>query len=270
MERRRVAGASRRGGSGLLAAGLLVLTGLSGCGGDPEDGPERSAAPTTTPPTAAAPVVTGPPAGHATPDVEVELTPPGTDLAAGETGTVAHQAGQQPVAVLDLTVLALEKASWKQFTGWRVDDDTRAMQPYFVTVGVENLGSSDLAGREVPLYALDAAGRLVQATTFATPFERCPSTGLPESFTTGAATAVCLVYLVPEKGDLEGVSYRPAQEFEPITWSGEVTRAGARPVKVPAKFRPRQQGGKKNGPQKQQENEQEKNEQPSASSTATG
>jgi hypothetical protein len=35
---------------------------------------------------------------------------------------------------------------------------------------------------------------------------------------------VCLVFLAPKKGDLTAVSFRPTQEFDPITWTGELQK----------------------------------------------
>ena len=37
----------------------------------------------------------------------------------------------------------------------------------------------------------------------------------------------CLVYLSPKRGALESVSYRPSQEFNPITWTGTITKPAA-------------------------------------------
>ena len=37
---------------------------------------------------------------------------------------------------------------------------------------------------------------------------------------------VCLVYLAPERGKLTAVSFRPTQEFDPITWTGKVRTLG--------------------------------------------
>ena len=33
---------------------------------------------------------------------------------------------------------------------------------------------------------------------------------------------VCLVFLAPKKGDLTAVSFRPTQDYDPITWTGEL------------------------------------------------
>jgi hypothetical protein len=35
---------------------------------------------------------------------------------------------------------------------------------------------------------------------------------------------VCLVFLSPNKGDLVAVSFRPTQDFDPITWTGELEK----------------------------------------------
>jgi hypothetical protein len=36
-----------------------------------------------------------------------------------------------------------------------------------------------------------------------------------------------MVYLSPGKAKLTAASFRPTEEFDPIIWTGEVTRAGA-------------------------------------------
>ena len=35
---------------------------------------------------------------------------------------------------------------------------------------------------------------------------------------------VCLVFLAPKKGDLTAVSFRPTQEYDPITWTGDLEK----------------------------------------------
>ena len=40
---------------------------------------------------------------------------------------------------------------------------------------------------------------------------------------TGEKTTVCQAYLVPKRGDLKAVSFRPTEDFNPITWVGKVT-----------------------------------------------
>ncbi|MDP2774697.1 MAG: hypothetical protein Q8O61_14185, partial [Nocardioides sp.] len=46
----------------------------------------------------------------------------------------------------------------------------------------------------------------------------------PKKFGPGASSQVCLVFLAPEGSQLEAVSFRPSQDFNPITWTGTITK----------------------------------------------
>lgn len=218
--------AARRARIAALAlAGLLAGTALAACGGSSGDGDGKVSA------TASA---TGAVSGSASPTAEasgylpvpsgVTLTSQGTALQVGQSATVAWQPSQKVVGVLDLTVTAMHSTTFdRSFSGWELDDATKANAPYFVTASVRNAGESDLGGQTVPLYGAAASGALVEASTFATDFKPCRPGVLPTPFPAGASADVCLVYLVPSAGALEGVSFRPTESFEPITWTGEVT-----------------------------------------------
>ncbi len=67
-----------------------------------------------------------------------------------------------------------------------------------------------------------AANALVESSAFKTDFEPCPSPALPDGFVTGEKVTVCQVYLVPKRGELKAVSFRPTEKFNPITWVGKV------------------------------------------------
>ena len=43
---------------------------------------------------------------------------------------------------------------------------------------------------------------------------------------------VCLVFLAPNKGDLTAVSFRPTQDYDPITWTGELEKPEAEPARA--------------------------------------
>lgn len=153
----------------------------------------------------------------------ITLTPGGSTLEVGETATVAYEIRQKVVAVLDITVTRLEKTSFEEsFVGWDIDADTKTKKPYFVRVTVTNRGDTDLSGKPVPLYIVDGNNTLVEATTFESKFKPCTPGLLPDSFPTGATADACLVFLAPDKGDLTAVSFRPTQEYTPITWTGEL------------------------------------------------
>lgn len=151
----------------------------------------------------------------------VSLTDPGTDLKVGERGTVAWRLDKKKIGALAITVTKIEKVSLAEFVGWRLDKASRNSTPYFVRAKLRNVGRSDLAGRSVPLYAVDKANTLIQASSFQSSFPPCPSTSLPKKFVRDKSTQVCLVYLVPKKGTLTAISFRPSNEFNPVTWSGK-------------------------------------------------
>lgn len=208
---------------GLALSGALVLSGCSG-GGEPSATKTTSGAPSAT---ASAPPYLDVPEG-------VTLTDQGSDLAVGDHAVVAYEPRQGEIGVLDLRVTRLEKTTFKRsFAGWKLDKATKKASPYFVHATVENLGDTDLGGRRVPLYIVDGTNTLIESSTFASTFRPCPSAPLPKKFKSGARAKVCLVYLSPDRGELTAVSFRPTQEFDPITWSGPVTKvAPTKPKKA--------------------------------------
>lgn len=228
-----------------LALGAALLAGCSSDdGGDSGSGDQGSSG-------AASPNGTDSPSSGAEPGAEpsetaepylpvpdgVELTPPGTTLELGETAVVAWEPRQKTVGVLEITVKRLERTSFeKSFEGWKLEPQVRRTTPYFVRAKLTNVGDTDLGGVEVPLYIVDGKNALVRYSRFASTFKPCNSSDLPKKFAPGRERDVCLVYLAPDRGRLTAVSFRPTEEFDPITWTGEVRR-----LDKPAK------GGKKNG-----------------------
>lgn len=210
----------RRPGS-VVAAFLLTLGVLSGCGGgDDGNDPDGDDGPTPTVETTAAeesylPVPEG-----------VELTEPGTGLTVGEPAMVAWQPRQNLIGVLDIAVTRLEKTTFvESFEGWDVKEEQKQkVTPYFVHVTVANRGETNLSQRPVPLYALDSADTLIEATKFTEEFKPCPGGLLPKGFSTNDTTDVCMVYLVGEGLRLAGVTFRPEENFDPITWTGPIER----------------------------------------------
>lgn len=205
----------------LLAVALLLV--LGACGGDDgADGADGADGTDGTDDTSAsASPSTALPTGDVEVPDDVELTPAGADLDFGDTATVAYQVGDAG-SVVELTVVAAQTARIRDLAAYQLDRATRRSTPYYVRVRVANVGTGQLGRRAVPLFAVDGRDTLVQPSTFTTPFERCPSRPLPRRFGPGAETTTCLVYLLPDRGSLEALSYRPLQSFEPITWSGEV------------------------------------------------
>lgn len=197
----------------LTLASSLVLAGCSGDGDNPEG--EQSQTPTES--ETAEPYLP-------VPD-DVELTAQGSTLEVGDTATVAYEPRQDKVGVLDIEVTSLEKASFDLFVGWELTKQTRSTAPYFVRATVTNVGETNLGGRPVPLYLVDGENRLVESSIFTGSFQPCDGASFPKKFAAGDRVRACMVYLAPDKGKLTAVSFRPTQEFNPITWTGEVEPA---------------------------------------------
>ncbi|WP_243060990.1 hypothetical protein [Nocardioides sp. SR21] len=196
----------------LAVSAVLALAGCSTGGGSDSAGPSASA--TATP--SATPYLPVP-AG-------VTLTPPGSQLSVGDAASVAYEPRQDQVGALDITVTALETTKIEAFSAWQLSDAQKASTPYYVRATIENVGETDLGGRPVPLYVVNENDVLLEATPFASSFKPCPSTPFPEKFGPGDSADVCLVYLAPDRGELEAVSFRPEETFNPITWTGEVVK----------------------------------------------
>lgn len=198
----------------LLLAGAAVLT---GCGGTDKKAPQ--AEPTAPVPTSSVSV----PAG-------VTLTKAGTQLKFGQTATVAYEPNAQRNTVLELTVKSAQQGNIADLGSYVLDDRTKASTPYYVQVGVKNVGDGDVGQTPIPLWAVDSSNTLIQASSFTNAFPKCPSTPLPTTFAPNAVANTCLVYLVPDHGKLAAVSFRPLQAVAPIVWTGPIA-----PPAAPAK-----------------------------------
>jgi hypothetical protein len=215
---------------GVLLSTALVL---SACGGDVEEPEaEPSPSPTTSP---------SPSSTVAVPE-GVELTEVGADLSFGDSATVIHEPNQRQGSVLTLTVNRARQGTTKDFSGFILDDYTRAATPYYVYVDVENVGEGDLGGGPVPVWGVDGDNTLLPPASFTTAFAKCPSEPLPKRFAPGDSFSTCLVYLAPDGGTMEAVSFRPNQEFDPIRWTGEVAEPKAEPKQRNRKKRNRNRG----------------------------
>jgi hypothetical protein len=195
---------------------------LAGCSDDPGEEPSAAPEPTATATHGSATASETPylpvPAG-------VELTPQGATLGLGESATVAYRPRQDVVGVLGVTVERIEKTSFKEsFAGWKLGPEFQGTTPYFVRATLTNEGDTDLGGRPVPLRLLVSADRLVDPSQFEGTFKPCPSKPFPKTFAADDTRSVCLVFLAPEGSQLEAVSFRPDEEFNPITWTGTITR----------------------------------------------
>ncbi len=207
----------------VLVASALVLT---ACGADNAKKP-AAAKPSAPVPSADVDVPSG-----------VTLTKAGTALKFGETATVAYEQNSQRSSVLGLTVNSVAKGRIGDLAAYQLDPASKKSTPYYARVQVKNLGTGDLSHAIAPIYAVDSTNALVQAVSFNNTFTQCPSTTLPAGFTAGKTANLCLAYLLPPGRTLVEMSYRPLQQYEPITWKGTITQPE---VKKPAKKKKKSQ-----------------------------
>jgi hypothetical protein len=153
----------------------------------------------------------------------VVLTDPGSELGFGEQATVAWRPEKEQVGVLNIKVRKVVEADIKALQNWQLDAAGRGSSLYYVTMTVANVGDQDLSGQRIPLYVLDGANALVESSAFKKEFKPCSSPALPDGFVTGEKVTVCQAYLVPKRGTLVAVTFRPTEKFNPITWVGKVT-----------------------------------------------
>ena len=210
----------------VAAATALALTACGG--GDSSDEADDDASSGTPSPTASV----------ETPD-EVEITDPGTQLKFGESATVDHKVRRQGT-ILELTVKSARQGQLKDFAGFNMSDPYQKKANYFyVQVTAENVGDSQLGGVDVPLWGISGDNTLLPPVKFTSSFEKCPTAPLPKKFGPGKRHRTCLVFLSPNKGTLEGVSYRPVESFDPIEWRGQ--------VQTPVTKTTKKKSGKKQG-----------------------
>jgi hypothetical protein len=194
---------------------------LASCGGEQVEEAAETPTPTVSPSPSS--TVSVPPT--------VELTEVGAGLSFGDTATVIYEPNQKRGTVLELTVKDATQGTTKDFSGFILDDYTKAATPYYVDVEVANVGEGDVGGAVVPLWGVDAGNTLLPPATFTTTFRRCPSQPLPKKFGPDKTFSTCLVFLAPDKGTMEAVSFRPNQEFDPIRWTGEIATPEPEPKK---------------------------------------
>ncbi|MFT4262341.1 MAG: hypothetical protein QM572_03075 [Nocardioides sp.] len=207
-------------GVGVVAAGLM----LAACGGS-DDKP----APTSSASASATAIPAGYPSAAPT---GLAYSEPGSELEVGTSAIVAWQPAQSTeVSALNVRVTAIRATTFAEsFQDWKVSDDLKTSVPYFVEASIANVSDADLGGLLVPLYGETSADTLLEPSTFASAFKPCNPANFPKPFARGAIAQVCLVYLVPDGGQLTGVTFRPTEEFLPIIWKTPEETASPSPT----------------------------------------
>jgi hypothetical protein len=202
----------------VTAAAVLGITACSNGGTDRAGSPSSSSTSASSPASPSASSTVKVPSG-------VSLTDQGSKLSFGTPATVIFEPVQNRGTVLRLTVQSVRQGTLADFKGFILDNAYKRNADYFYAqVRVENVGTGQVGGAPVPLWGVNRANTLLPAVNFTTRFPTCPSRALPPRFGAGAAISTCLVYLSPNKGGLRSVSYRPSQQYDPVTWTGTIAK----------------------------------------------
>ena len=225
---------SSRSALSLVALSTFAALALGGCSSDSGDGKASGASSPASSTTSPSPSST-----VKVPDT-VKLTDQGTTLGFGDTARVIFETTETRGTVLELKVVGVQQGTLADFKGFILDDSYKKNAAYYYArVQVKNVGEGVVGGVGVPLWGVNESNTLLPAVNFTTSFAKCPSKPLPRRFAPGDALSTCLVYLSPNRGKLKAVSYRPSQEYNPITWTGPIAKA---PAPKKAKASPNQTG----------------------------
>ncbi len=208
----RVLEASRPARSRRVVGLITVLVLMSGSCSHEEQPRTKTAGPAASPSPSS--VVVAP--------RDAPLTEVGAELSFGDTARVVHAPKPQQRTLLELRVEKAREGSVEDLSRFILDRYTRSATPYYVDVHVLNVGPDEAGGSAVPLWGVDGGNRLLPPATFAVTFPECPSKPLPKRFSPGEQLETCLVFLAPDNGILEAVSFRPDQRFDPIRWTGAI------------------------------------------------
>jgi hypothetical protein len=224
----------------LVALAVVAGLALAGCSSDGEN-PEATASGSGSGSASSSASATESPTADVSVPEGVTVTAQGTDLEFGDSAVVAFEPDQKRSTLLQMTVTKARQASLDDFKGFILDDKyKREANYYYVDVSVENVGEGDVGGASVPLWGVNGENTLLPPVNFTTEFKKCASTPLPKKFEPGDSLDTCLVYLSPDKGSLEALSFRPDQAFDPIEWTGTV-----KPAKVEKKKSEKKKSKKK-------------------------
>ena len=225
--------------AGLTAAALVASVALAACGGADDSSSSDST------PDASSTSLPTPSTTLKVPD-GATLTSPGTRLKFGDTATVAYEL-KDSGTILDLTVTSAKQGSLKDFAGFNLEKSyEKKASYYYVRVGVKNAGTKKFGGVDVPLWGISGNNTLLPPVRFTSAFAKCPTQTLPKKFAPGDKFSTCLVFLSPNHGALNGVSYRPTEEFVPIEWHGKVEKPATQKKAEKGKKKPKK-GGKNQG-----------------------
>ena len=160
----------------ILATAVAVALVLGGCGTQQQE--KVTADPTVSLPTES---VSAPPG--------VTLTEPGTELKVGETATVGFAPNAKRSTALRLKVRRINQGRISDLSRYDLNRAAKASTPYYVKVGVANVGDGQIGRSAIPLWGLADDDTLIGASGFTTSFTKCPSGPLPRALRQGRLDA---------------------------------------------------------------------------------
>lgn len=152
------------------------------------------------------------------PPVDERATAPGTKLKLAESAVVRFAANPKHDSLIKLTVTDVEQGKIKDLAQFRLDDETKRSNVYYVSATVKKVGKADLGGQPISLYGQVSEDLVVPPVVFGSTFKRCNYQPLPEKFDRGERADVCIVLLAPGHGEVTSVQWRAADNSDPIIW----------------------------------------------------
>ena len=197
-------------------AGLGLAACSASASGGTSSGNTAPAAAPGAPAASGAPSGSGAPAGSGAASGAGRLTVPGARLGFGQAATVAwvppsaDATSAQKGFKLQVTVQSIEKGTIGDFRNVELSPSERRTTPYYVTLRIKALGSTEPRGSDDPAISFDAIddrGQQQQSITFLGTFPRCNETSVPKPFVAGKTYQSCLAYLMPGGGSIRQVQW---------------------------------------------------------------
>ncbi|HET6954142.1 MAG TPA: hypothetical protein VFI47_27500 [Acidimicrobiales bacterium] len=143
------------------------------------------------------------------------LTPAGTELALGQTATVAvEHAGRE--GVVAVTVIGIKAGGPQDLPALGLANG----EPYYVTMTIQNTSSPVDLGvydPEPPLQAVQNNGLLASAVSEPDGFLPCPDLA-PTELALGASFTTCEAFVAARGTVVVAVSYTPMPGNDPVIW----------------------------------------------------
>jgi hypothetical protein len=185
-----------------IGAMVSVVLLAAGCGSSDGASKPTVSAPTSTKPTA-------------NPDGTTLM---GTTLAVGKRATVRYRVNPRRDSVLAIRVVRVRRGRLRDLRGFTLGPRARSSSVYYAWVEVRNVGTGDLGGRRLSLYAKVTDSLVVPPVSFGSAYPRCRDRHLHRPFRKNARATLCMVFLAPHHGKVTQVQWRIPSSPNAIAW----------------------------------------------------